>query len=247
MPVFSCDGCKKLISLSVIPGGNPATRDPAVWASIWRMCRECKSLLCEQCNPGGSAPCASCGGDVHVPDAATRLAMYFHSPAPALQSAPDAADRTWQEDLAIAMQAGLPALAGTRLLASGVPDLADAYTRGRYLRWLSVFSWVVRPTEAIAREFEARIDPDGSVTVDDGRIGCVWGSSDPYGAAAMRFAGRWANPAPEDCLALALRVAWTSQEGQMEGHVRDALNALTHIEESALTPGGDARKERPAH
>lgn len=231
MPVFSCRGCGKLISLSIIPGGNPAATDPQRWARVWRRCAACGALFCEPCNPGGASACAACDAtEVRTPDADTRLAMYFPPAPPPPELAPDAAERTWQEDLAIAIRDGLPVLPGVRVLASGVPDLAHAPTWERYLRWIAVRSWLLRAEPAMTAHITISVGYRGVIVVRTGQAISEWGRGDPYGPEAMDCGGRWADPAPEDCLAFALRHAATYSLGPIEPAVQEALHELARLE-----------------
>ncbi|QDU58818.1 hypothetical protein Pan181_50580 [Aeoliella mucimassa] len=75
MPVFGCSNCSSLISLSLIPGGNPAAEGDE-FARNWRICDRCGSLLCEECAPASETQC-NCGGLLNEPDSDTRMKLYF--------------------------------------------------------------------------------------------------------------------------------------------------------------------------
>lgn len=52
MPVLGCSGwaCEILISVSVVPGGNPAVlAEPEAWATEFAVCEDCKSYFCDRC------------------------------------------------------------------------------------------------------------------------------------------------------------------------------------------------------
>ncbi|MFF7250762.1 tetratricopeptide repeat protein [Embleya sp. NPDC008237] len=68
--ISSCAGehCKRLVSLSEVPGGNPvALRDPEGFAVSFLICGDCKLTFCERCDPRRirlirALPCGACGG-----------------------------------------------------------------------------------------------------------------------------------------------------------------------------------------
>lgn len=61
MAVIQCGGCERLISVSIIPGGNPvAKEDPQRWSSARWQCAACKVNLCDRCAPSASGACPSC-------------------------------------------------------------------------------------------------------------------------------------------------------------------------------------------
>lgn len=66
MPVLRCFGenCARLISVSVIPGGNPAAlSDPENWATIHFKCASCGENYCDRCvKKLSQTKCPSCGG-----------------------------------------------------------------------------------------------------------------------------------------------------------------------------------------
>lgn len=48
--VCHCNSCKRFISISLIPGGNPvALADPATWATSYVQCPVCGKPYCDQC------------------------------------------------------------------------------------------------------------------------------------------------------------------------------------------------------
>ena len=50
MAVYGCMKCGKLISVSMIPGGNPvAKEDPDVLATLYGKCENCGTILCKDC------------------------------------------------------------------------------------------------------------------------------------------------------------------------------------------------------
>jgi hypothetical protein len=62
MTVAICSRCQKLISISLIPGGNPlAASDADNWAATYRQCDTCGQLFCDEC--GDMTPlCPECPG-----------------------------------------------------------------------------------------------------------------------------------------------------------------------------------------
>lgn len=62
MTVAICSRCRKLISISSIPGGNPvAASNPDNWATVYRQCDTCGQLFCAEC--GNMTPfCPECPG-----------------------------------------------------------------------------------------------------------------------------------------------------------------------------------------
>lgn len=68
--VLSCSGwnCPRLISVSVIPGGNPvAADDPEHFSSTFLICPDCHSVYCDRCVPRGPfhlARCRDCTADL---------------------------------------------------------------------------------------------------------------------------------------------------------------------------------------
>ena len=78
MTVGKCmgKGCPRLISISVIPGGNPvALADPETWARHYKVCTECGAHFCDRCvkKMGGlfrlfrKAVCSKCRGKLRTP------------------------------------------------------------------------------------------------------------------------------------------------------------------------------------
>ena len=50
MTVAICNRCSKLISLSLIPEGNPVALKDHHWAATYRSCDVCGQLYCEKCS-----------------------------------------------------------------------------------------------------------------------------------------------------------------------------------------------------
>ena len=65
------DGCRRMLSISVIPGGNPVARaDPEHFAVDFLTCTLCRSGFCDRCLPAESPfhklrACPKCGADLH--------------------------------------------------------------------------------------------------------------------------------------------------------------------------------------
>jgi hypothetical protein len=61
MAVYTCSaGCPRLISVSAVPGGNPAAlADPEGFASAWTRCDHCSRFTCDRClaKQGGQCAC----------------------------------------------------------------------------------------------------------------------------------------------------------------------------------------------
>ncbi|HEU4535360.1 MAG TPA: hypothetical protein VFS00_14630, partial [Polyangiaceae bacterium] len=68
MPVAYCSGrepCERLISISAVPGGNPAARaDPDAYASEWGLC-SCGAYTCDRCLRRQQGRCR-CGSPARV-------------------------------------------------------------------------------------------------------------------------------------------------------------------------------------
>ncbi|WP_194814901.1 hypothetical protein [Nocardia sp. XZ_19_385] len=64
------DGCRRMLSISVIPGGNPVARaDPEHFAVRFLTCTLCRSGFCDRCLPAESPfyrlrACPKCGADL---------------------------------------------------------------------------------------------------------------------------------------------------------------------------------------
>ncbi|MEV0295988.1 hypothetical protein [Nocardia sp. NPDC050710] len=72
MAVLYCagPGCQRMLSVSVIPGGNPVARaDPEHFAVDFLVCTKCRKGFCDRCLPPESAfhklrSCPECGADL---------------------------------------------------------------------------------------------------------------------------------------------------------------------------------------
>ncbi len=80
MTVLRCSGygCERLISVSAVPGGNPAAnRDPEGFATIFLTCQDCGSHYCDRCVKRARTrfrgPRCRCGGKLKRPDIAGLL------------------------------------------------------------------------------------------------------------------------------------------------------------------------------
>lgn len=66
--------CKRMISVSRIPGGNPAAlKDPETMTTKFMTCSNCKKHFCDRCikDKGGlfrKPKCQLCGGELHEPN-----------------------------------------------------------------------------------------------------------------------------------------------------------------------------------
>lgn len=240
MAVYSCSGCGLLISLSLIPGGNPATKPGTkpstktgtLWARIWQQCRACELLWCGDC-AGVGAGCPGCAGQLWTPDAEARLQLMFPAP-PIVPSAPDAETRTWREDLRLAIEKGLPVLSGVAV-DDGLPDLRDPATAQRYLQWLCVLCLVCKSDGVMAEPITVDLDrnyEEVSVSQGNGRYGVALGGVDPYGPRSMKMTGRWADPSDADLIALALRCAWDAFGVEMHPQIAAELEKLELLQRS---------------
>ena len=78
MAVYGCNGCKRMISVSLIPGGNPAVKEnPELWAQSYQRCGKCEVMYCERCAPLSEEACKQCNSALVAPDTDTTNAMYF--------------------------------------------------------------------------------------------------------------------------------------------------------------------------
>jgi uncharacterized tellurite resistance protein B-like protein len=95
MPVMQCSGaqaCQRLISISAVPGGNPAAKaDPEGYASEWARCSGCGSYTCDRCLSRQASRCV-CGAHVRLLSEPERIAiataMMHNRPVAAPQAAP---------------------------------------------------------------------------------------------------------------------------------------------------------------
>jgi len=64
MTVLSCRLCKRYISVSYHPHGNPvALAEPEKWAVVFAECKTCRTCVCDRCI-GDSQRCPLCEGKV---------------------------------------------------------------------------------------------------------------------------------------------------------------------------------------
>ena len=67
MPVSMCSKCRKMISISNVPGGNPmAKANPGMWALAYGVCDRCKSIFCDKCIESNAGKCPNCGRKIEV-------------------------------------------------------------------------------------------------------------------------------------------------------------------------------------
>lgn len=71
MAVAGCCECGKLISLSVIPGGNPVAKELG-WATSWVACPDCGRARCDSCF-ALDPRCPNCPGPRKPPSEESRL------------------------------------------------------------------------------------------------------------------------------------------------------------------------------
>jgi len=83
MPVYGCSTCSRMISSSILPGGNPiAKTDPERWAQSWVFCPQCPTLVCERCASPDMLYCPRCYAALEVPTQEVLFEMYFGSKPP---------------------------------------------------------------------------------------------------------------------------------------------------------------------
>ncbi len=78
----SGSGCKRTISISICPGGNPvALADPENWATEYLLCRGCGAGFCDRCleKIGNRVKCNNCGGQLYTPDFRDKGRIQFGS------------------------------------------------------------------------------------------------------------------------------------------------------------------------
>jgi hypothetical protein len=83
MTVFRCSGatCRRMISLSAIPGGNPvARRDPEGFATTFQACTNCRRLFCDRCARASrrwyrGPQCPECGHPLADPETSRHQAL----------------------------------------------------------------------------------------------------------------------------------------------------------------------------
>lgn len=107
MPVMMCGAaasCPRLISVSAVPGGNPAAKEePDIYASEWTRCVECSTYTCDRCLRKQAGNC-KCG-----------FAMPLLSEAERIQVA---------NDLMTGKAAGAPQAVATARVAAPAPAQA---------------------------------------------------------------------------------------------------------------------------
>lgn len=78
MPVMKCSGvspCSRMISVSAVPGGNPAAlQDPAGFALVWALCAACGTYTCDRCLNLQHGRC-TCGASVRITTAPERISI----------------------------------------------------------------------------------------------------------------------------------------------------------------------------
>jgi len=93
MPIMNCGGgCDRSISISAVPGGNPAAKaDPESYASEWSAC-SCKSFTCDRCIAKQQGRC-KCGQTARLFTEPERIqvAMNMAKGLPAIPAAAAAA------------------------------------------------------------------------------------------------------------------------------------------------------------
>lgn len=66
MTVMRCAKCPRLISISILPGGNPvALANPEIWAINFGLCLSCRRHYCDRCIRDVEI-CPSCGGNIEL-------------------------------------------------------------------------------------------------------------------------------------------------------------------------------------
>lgn len=84
MPVGMCGSCRRFISISLVPGGNPmAITHPDLFAATYAMCDRCHKPFCDQCVANAGGKCPECGkrlelqgpppGEANVPPAVQEM------------------------------------------------------------------------------------------------------------------------------------------------------------------------------
>ena len=65
MPILMCASCRKLISISLEPGGNPTAREsPGMMAMFYADCERCEKPYCDGCVNQAGGTCPDCGKKV---------------------------------------------------------------------------------------------------------------------------------------------------------------------------------------
>jgi hypothetical protein len=67
MPVAFCSKCNRPISISQLPGGNPATKMfPGMFATSYGFCDECHQTYCDECISKNFGKCPGCGRKIEI-------------------------------------------------------------------------------------------------------------------------------------------------------------------------------------
>lgn len=67
MPVSMCAKCRKLISISNIPGGNPVAKaNPDLWALEHGRCDRCEGVYCDKCIEENLNKCPGCSRNIKI-------------------------------------------------------------------------------------------------------------------------------------------------------------------------------------
>lgn len=84
MPVATCSGrepCNRLVSISAVPGGNPAAKaEPDAYASEWTLC-SCKAYTCDRCLVRQQGRCR-CGAPARLFTEPERIQIARGGPPP---------------------------------------------------------------------------------------------------------------------------------------------------------------------
>jgi hypothetical protein len=87
MPVAMCANpkCGLLISISDIPGGNPAVQmQPDLWAKAYGRCESCGAIFCDRCISERGGSCPQCGKTIQIVGEASAAAGSFTAAEPAI-------------------------------------------------------------------------------------------------------------------------------------------------------------------
>jgi tRNA G26 N,N-dimethylase Trm1 len=62
MGINICASCRRLISISQVPGGNPtAKKNPDAFAMYYARCKRCGTFYCDRCVKQNNDNCPNCG------------------------------------------------------------------------------------------------------------------------------------------------------------------------------------------
>lgn len=67
MTILGCRGCERMISVSIVPGGNPIARaNPEMFQLRYGRCERCSGVYCEECIRAAGTQCPRCARSIEI-------------------------------------------------------------------------------------------------------------------------------------------------------------------------------------